>query len=273
MAWSQLGAHNVIHDVRPTSTEAQEAALRPLRRLTIALAALGSAAALIGAAPASANAAVHAPAQAVAHHLTHATSSNWSGWDNTGSKYTSVSASWVQPSVTCSRHETSYSSFWVGLDGDGSNSVEQTGSEADCSRGTPTYYSWYEFYPAYPVNYSNTVKPGDHFSASVVSNGSGKYTLTLTDSTQNWTHTTTGSAPSATNASAEVIAEAPSSNRGVLPLANFGTVSFSAATVNGAALGTVPTPESITMASGNTVKASVTALTSNNAFSVTWHHS
>jgi Peptidase A4 family len=206
-----------------------------------------------------------------AHKLTHATSSNWGGWDNTGGTYTSVSASWVQPAVTCSKRETSYASFWVGLDGDGSNSVEQTGSEGDCVRGTPKYYSWYEFYPAYPVNYSNTVRPGDHFSASVTYSA-GTYTLVLSDATQGWSHTTKGTAPSGLNASAEVIAEAPSSNRGVLPLANFGTMTFTNATVNGAALGTVPTPQKITMVGRNYTKAAVSDLTSNTNFSVTWQH-
>jgi hypothetical protein len=224
---------------------------------------------LAAAGPAGARSVVrHGPV----HRLVHATSSNWAGWDNTGSTYTSVSASWVQPTITCAKRQTAYASFWIGLDGDGSGSVEQTGSEGDCNRGTPVYYSWYEFYPAYPVNYSNTVRPGDHFSSTVTSTGGGKYTLVLTDSTQGWTHTTNGSAPSGKNASAEVIAEAPSSNRGVLPLANFGTMSFTNATVNGAALGTVPTPQKITMASGSTTKASVTNLTSNTNFSVTWHH-
>jgi hypothetical protein len=210
----------------------------------------------------------HGPAQ----KLTHASSSNWAGWDNTGSTYTSVSASWVQPAVTCAKRETSYSSFWVGLDGDGSNSVEQTGSEADCNHGQAVYSSWYEFYPAYPVNYSNTVRPGDHFTASVTYSA-GTYTLVLSDSTQNWSHTTKGTAPSGLNASAEVIAEAPSSNRGVLPLANFGTMSFTNATVNGAALGTVPTPQKITMVGRNYTKAAVSDLTSNSNFSVTWQHS
>jgi hypothetical protein len=241
-----------------------------LRRGAIAAVALAAGLGLVVAAPAaSAQSAVH---HASVHKLTHATSSNWGGWDNTGGTYTSDSASWVQPAVTCSRKETSYSSFWVGLDGDGSNSVEQTGSEADCNHGTAVYSSWYEFYPAYPVNYANTVRPGDHFSASVTYSG-GKYTLVLSDGTQGWSHTTTGTAPSGLNASAEVIAEAPSSNRGVLPLANFGTMSFTNATVNGATLGSVPTPQKITMVGRNYTKAAVSDLTGNNAFSVTWQHS
>jgi hypothetical protein len=224
------------------------------------------------AAPASARTSTlrHAPVHL--QRIVHATSSNWAGWDNTGGTYTTVSASWVQPSVTCASRETSYSSFWIGLDGDGSNSVEQTGSESDCVSGRATYYSWYEFYPAYPVNYTNPVRAGDHFSSTVTYSGSGRYSLTLTDSTQGWTHTKTGSASQGRNASAEVIAEAPSSSSGVLPLANFGAMTFSNAKVNGAALGTVATPQKITMASGSTTKAAVSNLTSNTTFSVTWKH-
>jgi Peptidase A4 family len=242
-----------------------------LRRLPLAVAAvLALAVGLL--VPAAASAAAIGLTHGPVHRLVHATSSNWAGWDNTGQTYTTVSASWVQPTITCSRKETSYASFWIGLDGDGSNSVEQTGSEGDCVRGTPKYYSWYEFYPAYPVNYSNPVHPGDHFTSTVTYKGSGSYTLVLSDTTAGWSHTTTGSAPSGLNASAEVIAEAPSSNRGVLPLANFGTMSFTNATVNGAALGTVATPQKITMASASTTKASVSDLTNNTNFSVTWHH-
>ena len=241
-----------------------------IRRGGAAAVALAAFLGLLVSAPAASASPVlhHGPA----HNLTHASSSNWGGWDNTGGTYTSVSAEWVQPTITCSKRETSYASFWVGLDGDGSNSVEQTGSEGDCVRGTPKYYSWYEFYPAYPVNYSNTVKAGDQFSASVTYS-SGTYTLVLSDSTQGWTHRTTGTAPSGLNASAEVIAEAPSSNRGVLPLANFGTMSFTNATVNGAALGTVPTPQKINMVGRNYTKAAVSDLTNNTNFSVTWQHS
>ena len=238
-----------------------------IRHGVLVAAALATALGLLVGAPSATAAMRHGNV----HKLTHATSSNWGGWDNTGGTYTSVSASWVQPAVTCGRKETSYASFWVGLDGDGSNSVEQTGSEGDCNRGKPVYYSWYEFYPAYPVNYANTVRPGDHFSASVTYSG-GQYTLVLSDSTQGWTHTTKGSAPSGRNASAEVIAEAPSSGR-VLPLANFGTMSFTNATVNGAPLGTVATPQKITMAGKNYTKAAVSDLTGNNAFAVTWQHS
>jgi len=203
--------------------------------------------------------------------ITNSTSTNWSGYAVTGSRFTQVSATWKQPQATCSG--TAYSSFWVGLDGDTSNTVEQTGTDADCSGSTPQYYAWYEMYPKFPVNLKGTVRPGDHLSASVTTNGSGSFTLTITDSTQNWTNTTTARLKSAKLASAEVIAEAPSSSGGVLPLANFGTVSFTGASANGALLtSSTPGIDPITMQSGSTVKAQPSSI-SNGAFSVAWKHS
>jgi len=205
------------------------------------------------------------------HRITNSTSTNWSGYAVTGSRFTSVSASWTQPTAKCSG--TAYSSFWVGLDGDTSNTVEQTGTDADCSGSTPQYYAWYEMYPKFPVNLRGTVRPGDHLSASVTTDGSGRFTLTITDSTQGWTNTTNARLKSAKLASAEVIAEAPSSSGGVLPLANFGTVSFSGAKANGSLLtSSTPHLDPITMQSGSTVKAQPSSI-SNGAFSVTWKHS
>lgn len=204
------------------------------------------------------------------HRITNSTSSNWSGYAVTGSRYTSVSASWTEPSVSCSG--TAYSSFWVGLDGDTSNSVEQTGTDADCSGSSPQYYAWYEMYPKYPVNLSGTVRPGDHLTASVTTDGKGGFTLTITDSTQGWTNTTNAKLHSAALASAEVIAEAPSSRSGVLPLANFGSVSFTNATANGTPLGNLSGLDPITMQSGSTVKAQPGNISGGN-FSVAWKHS
>ena len=205
------------------------------------------------------------------HRITNSTSTNWSGYAVTGGRYTTVSASWTEPSVSCSG--TAYSSFWVGLDGDTSGTVEQTGTDADCSGSRPQYYAWYEMYPKFPVNLKGTVRPGDHLSASVTSNGSGQFTLTITDGTQGWTNTTNARLKSAKLASAEVIAEAPSSSGGVLPLANFGSVGFSGASANGRLLtGSTPGIDPITMQSGSTVKAQPSSI-SNGSFSVAWKHS
>ena len=208
------------------------------------------------------------------HHGKNSTSSNWSGYANTGGTFTDVKGSWTQPSASCSGGQTAYSSFWVGIDGDTTNTVEQTGTDADCSSGSPRYYAWYEMYPKFPVNLSNPVSPGDHISAEVKYNGSGKFTLTISDSTRGWTFSTNQTSRKAKLGSAEWIAEAPSSSGGVLPLANFGSVSFSNCTANGLSISSNPNPDAITMASGVTTKAVPSGLGGGGtSFSVTWKHS
>ena len=68
------------------------------------------------------------------------TSVNWSGYaveTNLASPqeyaFTDVTGSWIVPSVSSS--QTAYSSTWIGLDGDSSNTVEQIGTEQDYING------------------------------------------------------------------------------------------------------------------------------------------
>ena len=200
-------------------------------------------------------------------------STNWSGYAATGGNgaFSSVSASWTEPTGTCtSRRGAQYSSFWVGLDGYSSSSVEQTGTDVDCSGRTPEYYGWYEMYPAYPVNFPNTVRPGDHMSGSVTFSGSSTYTLVLKDSTQGWTQTVVKNQSGLARSSAEVIVEAPSSSSGVLPLADFGTVSLSSSMANGSALGNFSPTEIIMVDSSGADKDRVSTLSGGENFSATW---
>lgn len=212
------------------------------------------------------------PVRAIHGHRNAVTSSNWSGYAAHGGTYTSVSASWVEPTGHCSGSAHKYSSFWVGLDGYSSGTVEQAGSEVDCNGRTAKYYSWFEMYPKYPVVFGNAVRPGDHFHGSVTYNGGGRFTLRLSDVTRGWTHTVHRSLGSARRSSAEVIVEAPSSSQGVLPLADFGTVHITQAKVNGSRIA-ARHPTKIIMASGGTRKDSVSALINGQNFSATWHHS
>lgn len=213
-----------------------------------------------------------ASAQQAAANAAAATSENWAGYvsDGGAGTFTSVSASWAQPAVTCTATNT-FSSFWVGLDGDGTATVEQTGTEADCDGGNPSYQGWFELFPNAPVFFDNPVQPGDAMSASVVAVGGGVFTLTLTDSTQGWTQATNQTSDTAQLASAEVIAEAPSDGTGaVLPLSNFGIVNFTDATADSTAFGN-ENPSALTMVSaGNVTEATPSALTGGNAFTVTW---
>jgi hypothetical protein len=203
----------------------------------------------------------------------HGVSNNWSGYAVTGAgPYQSVSSSWTQPAVDCAKTRNGWSAFWIGLDGDTTATVEQTGTEADCSSGTPVYSAWYEMYPKYPVTYAEPVSVGDSFTASVESLPRGKFRLTLSDVTQGWSRTVTKRLRSAKLGSAEAIAEAPSTAFRVLPLADFGTIGFSELSVNGALVSSsTPGVEPITMASnGGTVEAEPSAISSG-SFSDTWY--
>jgi hypothetical protein len=237
----------------------------------IVLAVLGIAGAAASPTAARTSRSANAPLRAPSHKLSNSTSSNWSGYSATNGRYTSVSANWTQPTASCTS-QTTYSSFWVGLDGDGSNTVEQTGTSADCSGGRPSYYAWYEMYPKYPVNLSIAVRPGDSMSGSVTTSGNGRFTLTITNNTTHAGYQTTQTLKRAQLRSAEVIAEAPSSSSGVLPLTNFGTANFSAATVNGQSIGSF-TPDRIDMVANGVTKATTGSLSGGTSFGVTWKHS
>lgn len=211
-----------------------------------------------------------------------AVSTNWSGYAGTTGTYTSVTASWIQPAGHCTGGDQ-YAAFWVGLDGYSSSTVEQTGSEVDCIGRTAQYYAWYEAYPAASRVYTNTVKAGDSFTATVTYIGSNQFTLAIADNTQGWHQTTTVTVTGAKRTSAEVIAEAPCCTffGGILPLTNFGTMNFTGSQFSTA---TPPSLEPLGSAGGLTqitmvdnfgrAKDSVSALTPSGAsgenFSCTW---
>jgi hypothetical protein len=209
----------------------------------------------------------------------HPTSStNWSGYADTAASgaVTAVSGTWTVPTVTGSGSGTTYSSAWVGIDGYSSSTVEQTGTEMDVTNGVASYYAWYEIYPNAPVTIPVTVHAGDSITASVNYIGNDEFTLKLTDTTDNMSYTTTQTLANPSLSSAEWIVEAPSSGRGVLPLANFGSVTFSnaQATINNVSgpISAGSNVNQINMVNNrDTVIAATSSLTSNGAgFTVTY---
>jgi hypothetical protein len=196
------------------------------------LATLSSVAVLTGLSAGSASAASNAQQEAV--------SQNWAGYvvgdSTTGSGFSSVSGSWVQPSVKCDSGGQDYSAFWVGLGGssEGSQALEQVGTQSDCTSGAGTdYYAWYELVPAAPVQLGLAIHPGDHISAKVNVSGTN-VTVALSDQTTGQSSTKTLQMSDPDTSSAEWIAEAPSAcdesgNCQPLALSDFGTVDFTGA--------------------------------------------
>ena len=69
------------------------------------------------------------------------TSSNWAGYVAAGASgtFTSASANWTEPAGRCTGRGGKYAAFWVGIDGYTSPTVEQIGTEVDCSGFYPRY--------------------------------------------------------------------------------------------------------------------------------------
>ena len=196
-------------------------------------------------------------------------SSNWSGYAVTGSTFTTATASWIQNAASCTRSdgETDMSP-WVGIDGFSSETVEQTGSSADCDGSSVDYYAWYEMYPANVVVINKTVKAGDSFTGTVTHTSGTSYKLTLTDNTQHWTNTVTKSI-SADDSSAEAVMEMAADH-----LTKFGTDPFTDFTVDGSPIGSFTgsqyTIYQMEIQNGSTLCDSASALSANENFSTTW---
>ena len=224
-----------------------------------------------GAAPFLANDTIHP----------QATSGNWAGYAVVSKRpgaFRSVSAGWTQPRANCTGvRGARFASFWVGLDGLTNGFVEQLGTEADCSGGTPAYSAWWETFPNPSMNFPHRVAPGDHMFASVTFRGAGIFALFIRDSTRQWSRTIITSVANAPRTSAEVIAEAPALEIGgrfvIQNLADFGTVRWTGSRVNGTLLKRYASALRITMLEVNRphrVRATTSVISPLDAFTNTW---
>lgn len=228
--------------------------------------------------------------QSTSNAITTVQSLNWAGYavsSSVAGSVTDVKGSFTIPTVSCNANNA-FASFWVGIDGFSSGTVEQTGVTANpCNSSlAPVGYSaWFEFFPAAPVYASASLAPGESVTAEVTfSPNTGIFTTNIIvksggTTVATLTHSQTVSGAQAN--SAEWIAEAPSAGGKILPLANFGTVSFTSAsaTIGGttgsisAAFPSSTANEIVMVTRHGTVKAQPSALSgAGTSFSVTWKH-
>ena len=167
-----------------------------------------------------------------------ADSTNWAGYavHGNGVRYRTVKGSWREPGATCTPGEPTYSSFWIGIGGysQTSQALDQIGTEVDCTAaGQVVSSAWYELVPAGAVNLKLAVHPGDLVNARVAVAGK-EVSLYLYDATRKHGFSKTLTASQVDASSADWIVEAPSecitqNACQTLPLANFGTASFTGA--------------------------------------------
>lgn len=187
-------------------------------------------------------------------------SKNWAGYVvaryKTGASYQSVAASWIVPRVGFQPYpeqpagpSMEFSGTWVGIGGyctdaacqhkDGT--LIQLGTGQQASSSTPDvgqYHAWYEMLPQSSIAIpALTIQAGDEVTASLACRKCGaadeswKLQMQIyrpgTGATQSWSIVVPYRS---SHLSAEWIEEAPSCKTcrspGILPLADFGTVSF-----------------------------------------------
>lgn len=156
----------------------------------------------------------------------------WSGYvAQSSSTFTSVTATYVQPKVTCPAGEPEVY-FWVGLDGYTDSTIEQDGTGALCggTNGTTVvYFAWWEMYPNVLQYFPGHryLHAGDTIKATVTYSA-GDYNLTVKDVTAGRSNTVVEPCTAeqgCAGASAEWIIEDP----GGSTLADWGTMNFSGA--------------------------------------------
>lgn len=181
------------------------------------------------------------PAVARGYRITAAgeirkTSIGWAGYAvRTGGPHTQVSASWRVPAIRCTRANAN-ASFWAGLGGIKTTSIEQAGTQALCRSGLPVYGSWWQLYPRPAVPAGIPVHPGDLITAQVTITSGTTVAIDLSNLSTGLVRTRiTRRVPGAQQNSAEIIAEQSGDTIG--PLSDFGAVTFTAARIDRRPLG------------------------------------
>ncbi|HEX7444001.1 MAG TPA: G1 family glutamic endopeptidase, partial [Acidimicrobiales bacterium] len=214
---------------------------------------------------------------------TQATAPSWAGYIGIGS-YRAVSTTLVVPAATCAPGENSSASFWAGIGGLESATIEQTGVESACQAGHPAYWAWWEAYGGSPSSGPLSevrVHPADTVTATVFDRGGGTYAMTVTDATSRTMQSATATVAGAVDSSIECIAEDPRGTGGQVPYTDYGTVTFSSCLAGGVesssgtvvsdgfpvGIGTLVRITGVT--GGNGVNAAVSPISDGTSFTVT----
>ncbi|KAM5343989.1 hypothetical protein ACJ41O_012526 [Fusarium nematophilum] len=159
-------------------------------------------------------------------------SSNWAGAVKVGSGYNKVQGTITVPEV--SGTDGAAASAWVGIDGDTcQTAILQTGISFYADG---TFDAWYEWIPDYAHNFNNfDVSVGDEIRISVDASSKTRGVATLENLTTNQkvSHTFTNTPSTLCETNAEWIVEAFQENGSQVTLADFGTVTFTGASVSG----------------------------------------
>ncbi|KAI1089383.1 peptidase A4 family-domain-containing protein [Rostrohypoxylon terebratum] len=168
-------------------------------------------------------------------------SSNWAGAVLIGSAYKTVTGTFVVPTPKVpsgGSSSTTYSaSAWVGIDGDTcQTAILQTGVDFTVKGSSVSYDAWYEWYPDYAYDFSGiSISAGDTITVTVTASSKSAGTAVVENVTtgKSVTHSFSGESDALCETNAEWIVEDFESGGSLVSFANFGTVEFTGASVNG----------------------------------------
>src|ERR1700687_4497461 len=158
------------------------------------------------------------------------TSHNWSGYAATGGRYTGVTGTWTVPQPRVGG-APGVGATWVGIGGVTSHDLVQAGTQdVAAGGGQAQFQTWIEMLPQASQQVPLAVEPGDSVTVSINEQGAGTgvWQISMKNNSSGQTYQTSVNY-SSSESSAEWIEEAPSGSSGVLPLDQFNSVSFSAA--------------------------------------------
>jgi Peptidase A4 family len=154
-------------------------------------------------------------------------SGNWSGYNATGGAFTSVSGNWTVPQV--GTVASGADATWVGIGGVTSRDLIQAGTQAVVQSGQVVYSAWWETLPQTSQTVPLNVSAGDKMSVSITQQSDGTWLILIRDTTTGGSFRKSVAYQSSLS-SAEWVEEAPAGRRQMIPLDNFGSVSFASAT-------------------------------------------
>jgi hypothetical protein len=158
-------------------------------------------------------------------------SSNWAGYNASGGTFTAISGTWVVPKVSAGTGNTvAADATWVGIGGVNTTDLIQAGTQADVQGGQVTYSAWWETLPQAAQTVPLDIAAGDTVGVSITQQSDGTWLILIKDTTSGQSFQKKLSYNSSLS-SAEWIEESPTiGRRTLLPLDNFGTVTFTNAT-------------------------------------------
>ena len=151
---------------------------------------------------------------------------NWAGYTATaGSSYTSVSGSWIVPTVqngSVGRADAT----WVGIGGVTSHDLIQAGTQAIVAPGGLQYQAWYELLPDVSTPVNLVVSPGDSMTTTITEQSPNTWDIVIHNNTTGKEYSKVVNYHSS-HSSAEWIEERVSDIDGSFyPLSDFGSVTF-----------------------------------------------